>query len=264
LARLPDGRLLLSTTGDFDVPDVMGQDRDVVAFDETAGTWELYFVGAANSMDSIDEDIDALALTNTALTLLQFSTVGDFSVPGIAGTADDAFAFLADDVTAESSGRFIPALTLDGTAIELTGMNGLHIARTIPGGKRDYKTSTDVANPLDSNPPAAGGAPIVIDRSSQTVLLDVVPEHHLNDAALDLLATEQMQSPEGARGAVQETDDRAALASAFRLPSAALDSPHMDNSPSWWQFDSQSGGHDAWIRLMLADLEQTLDELLPS
>ena len=67
LSLLPDGRLLISTTGDPSVPGVAGQDEDVLAFtptslgDVTSGTWSLYFdgsdVGLANTSG---EDIDAL------------------------------------------------------------------------------------------------------------------------------------------------------------------------------------------------------------
>lgn len=67
-ALLPDGRLLISTMGNFTVPGVSGHDEDILVFSAaslgsyTAGTWDMYFdgsdIGLSDDIDGIDIGLD--------------------------------------------------------------------------------------------------------------------------------------------------------------------------------------------------------------
>ncbi|MCA1746080.1 MAG: hypothetical protein LC655_00175, partial [Bacteroidales bacterium] len=94
-SMLPDGRILISTTGDFSVPGVTGKDEDIIAFtpaslgDNTSGSWAMYFDGSDVGLgESSDEDIDALDVVAGNIYL---STNGNFSVNGAAGAGEDIF-----------------------------------------------------------------------------------------------------------------------------------------------------------------------------
>ena len=93
---LPDGRLLISTTGN---PSVTGattaRDEDVLAFtpsslgDITSGTWSMYFDGSDVGLsETSGEDVDALDVIGNTIYL---SAQDVFSVSGVAGEDDDVF-----------------------------------------------------------------------------------------------------------------------------------------------------------------------------
>ena len=70
LAILPDGRLLISTSGKATVPGVTAEDEDLLLFTpavgglgaNTAGTWSLLLDGSDVGLTSDNEDLDAIAL----------------------------------------------------------------------------------------------------------------------------------------------------------------------------------------------------------
>ena len=84
LSLLPDGRLLISTTGNPSVPGLTtGKDEDVLAFTPTStgsvtsGTWAIYFDGSDVGLaDTNNEDVDALDVISNGNVYL--STLGDF------------------------------------------------------------------------------------------------------------------------------------------------------------------------------------------
>jgi myo-inositol-hexaphosphate 3-phosphohydrolase/PKD repeat protein len=122
---LPDGRLLLSTTGAFSVPGASGQDEDLLLFTPTstgattAGTWALYFDGSDVGLTSSDEDTDAVAMDGTGRLLL--STTGSFAVPGRSGADEDVFVFSPTSTGAATAGSFGSPLLLDGSVYGLGG-----------------------------------------------------------------------------------------------------------------------------------------------
>lgn len=126
LTFLPEGRILLSTTGNPSVTGVSaGRDEDVLLFtaaslgSTTSGTWLLYFDGSDVGLgESSDEDIEALDIVGEDVYL---STLGAFSVSGLSGADEDVFVCTATalgDVTACS---YSPALYFDGSTWGLTG-----------------------------------------------------------------------------------------------------------------------------------------------
>jgi hypothetical protein len=100
LALLPDGRLLLSTTGALKVTGLTAADEDVVAFNgtlgsnTTSGTWSLYFDGT--DLPNLS-DIDAIAYSpggGSAPALVLFSADAAATLNGIAMSAGDVMACL--------------------------------------------------------------------------------------------------------------------------------------------------------------------------
>ncbi|MEZ4679202.1 MAG: hypothetical protein R2932_33785 [Caldilineaceae bacterium] len=63
IARIPDGRLAVSTYGSFDLTGLSGDDSDLIVFnattwgEATAGSWELYFDGSDVALTLTGEDI---------------------------------------------------------------------------------------------------------------------------------------------------------------------------------------------------------------
>ncbi|MEO5888088.1 MAG: M4 family metallopeptidase, partial [Anaerolineales bacterium] len=97
VSLLPDGSVLISTTGNPIVAGVSGaKDEDVLAFtpaslgDATSGTWAIYFDGSDVGLSETSaEDVDALDVTSNGEIYL--STLGDFSVIGVSGADEDVF-----------------------------------------------------------------------------------------------------------------------------------------------------------------------------
>jgi PKD repeat protein len=121
---LPDGTLLLSTTGSFSVPGLSGRDEDLFTFtpaslgSSTAGTFALYFDGSDVGLSNSDEDI--FAVTTDASGRIFLSTKGNFSVSGISGADEDVFVFIPSSLGSSTSGTFDPVLFFDGSAFGLS------------------------------------------------------------------------------------------------------------------------------------------------
>jgi hypothetical protein len=70
--------------GNFSVPGVSGQDRDLIRF--RSGSWSLYFNGDAVGLTTSDEDVDGVAVAGGKIYL---STLGNFTVNGLSGADED-------------------------------------------------------------------------------------------------------------------------------------------------------------------------------
>jgi RHS repeat-associated protein len=124
---LSDGRLLISTIGDFSVPGLTGKDEDLLAFtptalgDTTSGTWAMYFDGSltALGLGQTAEDIDALEIAANGNIYLSAADV--FSVTGISGDDEDIFictpAYTSGAVT---SCTYSSTLFFDGSVYGLS------------------------------------------------------------------------------------------------------------------------------------------------
>jgi hypothetical protein len=121
VSLLPDGRILISTTGSPAVSGVSGKDEDVLAFtptslgDVTSGTWAMYFDGSDVGLaDTSDEDVDALDVTSNGNIYL--STLGDFSVNGVSGSDEDVFICVPTSLSDVTVCNYSPTLYFDGSA----------------------------------------------------------------------------------------------------------------------------------------------------
>lgn len=92
----PDGRLLISTTGNPSVPGVSGDaDEDLLAFDatslgsNTSGSWAMYFDGSDVGLGGNDSEDTFGTWIDASTNEIYLSTRGSFSVSGASGTAAD-------------------------------------------------------------------------------------------------------------------------------------------------------------------------------
>ena len=158
LGLLPDGRLSISTTGNPTVPNLSGvNDEDLLAFtatslgEVTAGSWSLYFDGSDVGLaDSSSEDIDAAdVLSNGSIYL---STLGDFSVPGVAGADEDVFVCVPTSTGSITACNYAPALYFDGTtwgqgSNDVDAFNFLSLGPTPTPGPTNTPTNTPTVTP---------------------------------------------------------------------------------------------------------------------
>ncbi len=121
LSLLPDGRVLVSTTGNPAVLGITGgRDEDVLAFtatslgDVTSGTWGMYFDGSDVGLaDTNNEDVDALDVASNGNIYL--STLGDFAVTGVAGADEDVFICMPTSIGDVTTCTYSPSLYFDGS-----------------------------------------------------------------------------------------------------------------------------------------------------
>jgi hypothetical protein len=127
---LPNGTLMISTTGSFSVSGASGADEDIVRFtplagglgdDSSAGSWSLYFDGSDVGLTSSGEDVEGLGVASDGK--LYLSTLGNFSVSGLSGANEDVFVFTPSALGSATAGAFGPGLFFDGSAYGLSGNN---------------------------------------------------------------------------------------------------------------------------------------------
>ena len=154
---LPDGRVLISTTGSSTVPGVAGQDEDVLAFtptslgDVTSGTWAMYFDGGDVGLaDASTEDVDAFDVDPNGNIYL--STLGDFAVSGVSGFDEDVFVCAPTSLGNVTACNYSSALYFDGS---LWGQdtNDVDAFNVLITGT--FPTATPSNTPLPTNTPTA-------------------------------------------------------------------------------------------------------------
>jgi hypothetical protein len=125
--HLPNGVLLISTSGGISVPGVSGLDEDILSFtpttlgDTTSGTWSMYFDGSDVGLNTdAGEDIDGLSIRSGKLYL---TTRGAFAVTGVSGTASDIFSCTPVTLGANTACTFDSSLFFTGSAWGLTTNN---------------------------------------------------------------------------------------------------------------------------------------------
>jgi hypothetical protein len=124
--RLPDDRLLLSTTGNPAVTGVNSpRDEDLLAFTpttlgaNTSGSWAMYFDGSNFGLgETSGEDVDGAAVANGVMYL---TTADAFVVTGVSGADEDVFRCTATAVGNNTSCTYAAALAFDGSAWGLAG-----------------------------------------------------------------------------------------------------------------------------------------------
>lgn len=125
LEVLPDGRIIISTLGDFSAGGVSATRNDLVAFTPTSigaatsGTWAMYFDGSDVGLSTSGENLDGLDITADGKIYL--STTGSFSVSGLSGADEDVFVCTPTSLGANTACAFAPALVFDGSTRGLGG-----------------------------------------------------------------------------------------------------------------------------------------------
>ncbi|MCK6546148.1 IPT/TIG domain-containing protein [Myxococcota bacterium] len=128
LGLLPDGRILVSTTGAVSVTGVTGAAEDVLAFSptglgvNTTGTWAMYFDGSRVGLSGAAENVDAISPQADGSLLL--STFGNASVTGLTFTGDDVVRFVPTALGSATAGAYSLALGAAGAVIS-GGVDGI-------------------------------------------------------------------------------------------------------------------------------------------
>ncbi len=113
----PDGRLVISTVGDFSATGASGKDEDLFVL--TLGVWGMYFDGSDVGLSTASsEDVNGAWIDATGHIYL--TTLGTFSVTGASGDGDDIFrcvpGTLGSATTCTFNHTWDGAGDLDGTA----------------------------------------------------------------------------------------------------------------------------------------------------
>jgi hypothetical protein len=132
----PDGRLIVSTIGNFDVPGLTGRDEDLLAFtpdtpgDYSAGTLAFYIDGS--DVEIGREDVYGVALDPNGD--IHLSVTNDFAVTGVSGDDEDVFTLMPTQTGSTSAGTYNSTLLFDGSqfALDALDVNGIDIP--ISGG----------------------------------------------------------------------------------------------------------------------------------
>ena len=139
ITSLPDGTLLLSTTGNVNVPGVSRADEDILQFTptslgtNTAGTFSVFVDGSDIGLTNSSEDVDAFSIDATGD--FYFSTTGSFSISGVSGTDDDVFAFTPSSTGIITRGSFDSNLFFDASQFGLSDdIKGLDLTFSGTGG----------------------------------------------------------------------------------------------------------------------------------
>lgn len=122
LTGLPDGSLLISTTGNLKpAGTVIANDEDIVRFAptsmgaNTAGTFTQYLDGSDLALDG--NDIDGFAINADGDLML--STTGEFSTSDVVVTDEDIFTMTPNELGATTTGTFASGLLFDGSQFGL-------------------------------------------------------------------------------------------------------------------------------------------------
>ncbi|NNJ12716.1 hypothetical protein EKD04_020535 [Chloroflexales bacterium ZM16-3] len=134
IGLLPDGRLILSTTGSFSVPGVSGSDEDLVTFTPTSlgantrGSWALYFDGSDVGLSSSSEDVNGV-WADPGSGQIYLTTLGRFSASGLSGDGADIFICTPSSLGSTTACTF--SMYWDGSRNGFAGetVDGIGIAR---------------------------------------------------------------------------------------------------------------------------------------
>lgn len=95
IARTADGRLVVSSAGDFSVGAVSGVSQDLFLFtatslgETTSGAWELYLDGSDVNLANANENIWGAEIDGNGNVYL--TTIFTYVVTGLSGDSDDIF-----------------------------------------------------------------------------------------------------------------------------------------------------------------------------
>ncbi len=136
IGRAPDGRLVISTYGNYDVTGLSGTDSDLLVFNATtfgetsAGGWELYFDGSDVGLTTSGEDIWDFWIDPTTGDLYLNSYL-TFSVSGLSGDGDDIFICTPSSLGETTACTFYPFWDGDAHGFNFY-VDSMSIGGTVP------------------------------------------------------------------------------------------------------------------------------------
>jgi PKD repeat protein len=127
----PDGRLVVSTAGAFNVPGASGGDEDLIALDAGGASWSLYFDGSDVDLnDSADEDVAGVSIDAVSEDIY-LSTRGAFAVPGVSGGASDIFVCQPGALGSTTSCTYSEYWVGSAHGLTSNDVVGIHIGEAI-------------------------------------------------------------------------------------------------------------------------------------
>ncbi|MEM7065779.1 MAG: hypothetical protein AAF572_21775 [Cyanobacteria bacterium P01_B01_bin.77] len=105
---LPDGQIVISTTGAIQVDDILGTDADVLILNPaslgtaTSGRWTLHLDGSDIGLTSSSEDINGVWMDESHDIAL--TTRGTFDISSLQGDGDDIFRFISSSLGTKTRG----------------------------------------------------------------------------------------------------------------------------------------------------------------
>ena len=135
LSFATDGRNVFSTTGNFSVSGISGNDEDLIAFTPTAlgattsGSWTLFFDGSDVGLNDLSSEDIKGAWIDPLNGHIYLTVVGAFSVTGVTGDGSDIFVCVPTSLGANTACTF--SMYWDGSANGFGGelLDGFSIAR---------------------------------------------------------------------------------------------------------------------------------------
>lgn len=128
---LPDGQIVISTTGAIHVDDILGTDADVLMFTPTSlgaatsGTWTFHLDGSDLGLTSSSEDVNGVWIGESQE--LALTTKGAFEVPSLQGEGDDIFRLISSSLGAKTRGVVSSLWKESITGLEDIVIDGLAI-----------------------------------------------------------------------------------------------------------------------------------------
>jgi serine protease len=167
LAVLPNGRLIISTTGLVVAPGVIAQGEDLIALrpdkpgNNKSGFWSLYFDGSDVGLSGRNENVTGMQVTPRPgkPPLLHLTIGGHFTMLGAAGTPRDIVAFMPQQLGASTRGRGRLALHSQDLGVGAMKLNGFRLGATplIPTSaapSRHGQPPADYVKALEALPPS--------------------------------------------------------------------------------------------------------------
>lgn len=153
VAALPDGRLILSTKGNFQVAGFSGNGSDLMSFtptqtgSATRGTWNAYL--NSNDVGLSPYNVDAVAFDGTGSILMSMS--GVFRLSNVNGGKSDVVRFNPMALGLTTIGSFDSTLPLTASQFGLSNfnINGLQVGKVasdtipVPSGSGSGGGNTD-------------------------------------------------------------------------------------------------------------------------
>ncbi|MFQ6026036.1 MAG: LamG-like jellyroll fold domain-containing protein [Dehalococcoidia bacterium] len=128
---LPDGRMLLSTTGSVAVSGLSARDEDLIVFtptslgSNTSGSFAMYFDGSDVGLTDGGEDMAGVAVSATGE--IYFTTNGSFSASGVSGRGEDVYRFTPNSLGSFTQGTLHSSPFFDGSAWGVGNIRGLDL-----------------------------------------------------------------------------------------------------------------------------------------
>jgi len=126
---LPDGRLIVSTTGHLVARGLRAMPQDLTVLrnflgEQASGRWAIYYDGSRSGLRRGSENVDAAAADAGSVYL---SVRGAFAAAGISGAGEDVFLCMGARRDRASGCRDGSRLVLDGGDWELSGVDAVEL-----------------------------------------------------------------------------------------------------------------------------------------